>query len=191
MSGESRRDFLIAVIGLWQAASLRAQEQRRTTGINSKQHQTATFLDGRQREILRRLIDRIVPADKRSAGATGARVDEYVDFVLFHADPTLQAEWRKGLERYGAAIADKNADGIDEFLADQAHREFAPQTENERFFVYLKTAVTEGFYTSEEGISKELGYKGMTFQMDFPGCTHPEHKVPAGYKPLLRWSDKA
>lgn len=190
MTRESRREFLAVVIGLWQAASLRAQQQRKfATG--SKQEQVVTFLSPRQREILRRLMDRIVPGDDRSTGAMGARVDEYIDFVLVHGKPMLQEAWRRGLDRYGAAITGKDAAAIDEFLAQQARGEFAAHIENERFFVYLKTAVTEGFYTSEEGITKELGYRGMTFQMDFPGCTDAEHKAPAGYKPLLRSSENA
>ena len=189
MTGESRRDFLAAVIGLWHAAALRAQEQSRGIGSTLKQERSATFLNERERETLCKLMDRIVPADERSSGALGARVDEYVDFVLLHADQSLQDAWRKGLEGFGSAISGRDAAGIDDFLAEQARREFTAQTANERFFVYLKTAVTEGFYTSQEGIAKELGYEGMTFLMDFPGCTHPEHKAPAGYKPLLRSFD--
>lgn len=186
MTTETRRDFLAITIGLWQAASLRAQQNKAATTPNEQQG--TTFLNSSQREVLRRLMDRIVPGDERSAGALGSGVDEYIDFVLLHADSTLQETWRSGLNRYGAAIANKNAAGIDKFLAKQAEREFSPSTDDEKFFVYLKTAVGEGFYTSEEGISKELGYKGMTFEMDFSGCTHAEHKAPAGYQPLLRSS---
>lgn len=135
-------------------------------------------------------MDRIVPADTLSAGAIGAHVDEYIDFVLVHADPTFQNAWREGLDRFGTAIESEDNAGIDNFLAKQAQGEFAPRTDDERFFVYLKTAVAEGFYTSAEGIEKELGYKGMTYEMDQLGCTHPHHEVPANYKPLLRSLEK-
>jgi hypothetical protein len=191
MTGESRREFLVAAISLWQAAALRAQEQRLTNPATSRQNNGFVFLDARGREVLRRLMDRIVPPDERSGGAIGAKVDEYIDFVLGHADAPLQDAWRKGLDRYGRAIESKDGAGIDAFLADQARSEFSPHTENEQFFVYLKTAVAEGFYTSEEGISKELGYKGMTFEMDFQGCTHTDHNAPPDYKPLLRSVEKA
>jgi hypothetical protein len=132
-----------------------------------------------------------VPADERSSGAIGAKVDEYIDFVLQHADATFQTAWREGLDRFGEAIGSKAAPAIDAFLAEQARGEFSPRTDDERFFVYLKTAVAEGFYTSQEGIVKELGYKGMSFEMDFPGCTHAEHEAPADYRPLLRSIGKA
>jgi hypothetical protein len=178
-------------MALWQAASLRAGQQRQPHRAASRQEDGLVFLNPRRREVLRLLMDSIVPADNRSAGAAGAQVDEYIDFVLYHADPELQEIWRRGLDRYGSDIQSENAAGIDAFLTRQAGAEFSPQTEDERFFVYLKTAVTEGFYTSEEGISKELGYKGMTFEMDFRGCTHGGHEVPAGYRPLLRSAEKA
>jgi hypothetical protein len=186
MSNESRREFLIAGIALWRAASLRAQQERKVQPKNSHEAGGLVFLDARQRDILRRLMDRIVPADERSSGAIGAKVDEYIDFVLQHADTTFQNAWREGLDRYGAAIGAKEGPPIDAFLTEQARGEFSPRTDDERFFVYLKTAVAEGFYTSQEGISKELGYKGMSFEMDFPGCTHAKHEAPADYQPLLR-----
>lgn len=186
MKGESRREFLVAAMALWQAASLRAQQQRRINTASPPQVKGFLFLDPRRREILRQVMARIVPADERSTGAVGAEVDEYIDFVLYNGNPTLQGIWRKGLDRYGVAIQFKADDAIDEFLAVQSRHEFSPRTEDDEFFVYLKTAVAEGFYTSEEGISKELGYEGMTFEMNFPGCTHAEHRVPADYKPLLR-----
>jgi len=131
-------------------------------------------------------MSRIIPADDRSAGAVGAKVDEYIDFILSHADPALQETWRGGLDRYGRATAGLNAEEIDAFLAKHARHEFAPVDEDEQFFVLLKAAVTQGFYTSQEGIENELGYKGMSFLLDFPGCTHTAHEVPPAYKPALR-----
>lgn len=190
MNCSSRREFLAAGLALWQAASLRAGQQGQESRAASRQEDGLVFLNARRREVLRLLMDRIVPADARSAGAAGAQVDDYIDFVLPHADPELQEIWQQGLDRYGSAIQSESAAGIDRFLTRQAAAEFSPQTEDERFFVHLKTAVTEGFYTSEEGVSKELGYKGMTFELDFRGCTHAGHKVPAGYRPLLRSAEE-
>jgi hypothetical protein len=185
-----RREFLAVAVSLWKVASLRAQQDLRADS-SSRKYKDFIFFDEHRRDILRRLMDRMVPPDERSAGAAGAEVDKYIDFVLAHADPALQKAWREGLDRFGLAIGSKEGPGIDAFLSEQAAGEFSPRTDDEGFFVYLKTAVTEGFFTSREGIEKELGYKGMTFEMDFPGCTHPEHTVPSGYKPLLRAVEKA
>ena len=49
----------------------------------------------------------------------------------------------------------------------------------------LKGAVAEGFYTSREGIQRELGYQGLGFLREFPGCAHDTHEAPADYKPRL------
>ena len=49
----------------------------------------------------------------------------------------------------------------------------------------VKGAVVESFYTSEEGINKELGYQGMAFLVNFDGCTHASHATPADYQPLI------
>jgi len=182
----SRREFLAAAAALWSAAALRAQQHQHAHPLEERSPYKFAFFDGEERKTLRVLMDRIVPADNRSAGALGACVDEYVDFILVHADAALQETWRKGLKRYGEAIARNSPDEVDRFLEQQAHNEFAPVTDDEAFFIILKAAVAEGFYTSKEGIVNELGYKGMAFVLDFEGCTHASHHVPQGWHPMLR-----
>ncbi len=183
---QSRREFLAAAAALWSAAALRAQQHQHAHPSDEKVPYKFSFLDAGERKTLRVLMDRIVPADDRSSGALEACVDEYVDFILIHADASLQETWHKGLKRYGEAITGKSPDEVDKFLEKQARNEFSPANDDETFFVLLKGAVTEGFYTSEQGIKNELGYKGMTFLLDFEGCTHPVHQIPAGWHPMLR-----
>jgi len=180
-------------VTLWRAASARAQEHRHATSGSAAAAAPYrfVFLDPGERGTLRVVMDRLVPADERSAGAVGARVDEYVDFVLALADHATREIWRKGLRRYGRAIRGKTPGEIDRFLNEQSRDEFVPRSEDEQFFVFLKIAVTEGFYTSEEGIVKELGYVGMAFVLEFPGCPHEEHSVPTDYKPILRQAEEA
>ena len=175
---QSRREFVSAAAALWSTAALRAQQHQHAHPSSGKAPYKFSFFDAGERRTLRVLMDRIVPADERSSGALGACVDEYVDFILLHADAPLQETWHKGLERYGEAIAGKSLDQVDQFLEQQARNEFSPATDEEAFFVLLKAAVNEGFYTSEEGIVNELGYKGMAFALDFQGCTHASHPIP-------------
>ena len=182
---ETRREFVLAVTAVWARAVARAHEHDAARSVNAPQY-AFTFFRPEERETLRALMNRIVPADERSTGAVGARVDEYIDLILNHAEPSLQAQWRDGLHRYGTAIQGQNAAAIDEFLTKQAKSEFDPQSDDERFFVLLKYATTEGFYTSREGIEKELGYRGMGFVIDFKGCTHSHHEPPPGWKPMLK-----
>ena len=42
------------------------------------------------------------------------------------------------MDHYGAATAGKDAAGVDDFLTRQAQHEFAPETEDEQFFVILR-----------------------------------------------------
>ena len=182
---KTRRQFLLATAALWQTAVASAHQHHESVPVSSSPY-TFTFLSPAERETLRLLIDRIVPADERSTGALGARVDEYIDFILSHAEPALQEQSRSGLLRYSASLRDLDPAGIDRFLTEQAVNEFEPQTEDERFFVLLKYTAMEGFYTSEEGVNQELGYQGMGFVLDFQGCIHARHETPAGWKPLLQ-----
>jgi Gluconate 2-dehydrogenase subunit 3 len=175
----NRREFVLTSLGLWQAAALQAQHHHEAA-LQTAADYRFTFLNPAMRQTLRVAMDLMIPADERSGGALAAKTDEYVDFILAHADPKLQETWREGLARLAKA---KNAD---EFLSVQARKEFSPETDDEAFFVLLKQAVTAGFYTSAEGIENELGYQGMTFALEFAGCTHSEHQAPGDWKPWLR-----
>ena len=80
---------------------------------------TFSFFNEEQKETLRLMMARIIPADERSPGAVGAKVDEYIDFILIHADPQVQQTWKLGLARYRAATAGKSA-GRSRFLSREA-----------------------------------------------------------------------
>jgi len=183
---QSRRELLASAAGLWAAAVLRAQEQHHMEAADERRPYKFAFLNAEERNTLRTFMGRLIPADDRSSGAIGAGVDEYVDFILGYADAQLQEAWRRGLKRYGEAAAGSSPNEVDRFLENQARNEFAAATDDETFFVLLKAAVTEGFYTSKEGIVNELGYKGMAFVLDFEGCTHVSHHVPEGWHSRLR-----
>ena len=192
MREPSRRELLVAVAALWEAAVVRAQEHSHYAAPGSPSHAYRfSVLNEEQRRTLATLLDRMIPADERSAGAAGAKVDEYIDSVLAKADASLQTIWKNGLERFGRAVQGKDGVAVDGFLKQQSAREFAPQTEDESFFVILKAAAVEGFYTSEIGINKELGYKGMTYLPEFEGCTHAVHSIPDNWRPLLEQPKEA
>jgi Gluconate 2-dehydrogenase subunit 3 len=93
---QSRREFLAKAAALWSAAALRAQEHQHAHPADKEAPYQLAFLEGEERRTLRNLMDRIIPADDRSSGALGACVDEYIDFILGHADAPLQETWHKG-----------------------------------------------------------------------------------------------
>ena len=190
----SRREFILRAAVLWQAARLRAQELHHVSQAHTSQPGKAyrfTFFDENEKATLRVLLERFVPADERSSGAVGARVDEYIDFVVSHGEAALQATWRHGLEQYRQSMDGRNVTDVDLFLERQARREFDPQHDDEVFFVVLKAAITEGFYTSEVGINEELRYQGMTYMLDFVGCQHQAHHPPTDWRPLLQQPKEA
>lgn len=160
-----RRDFL----ALWAQAAIAAQ--------NGPDLRTFSDLEV---AALRRAALVMIPPDDRSAGGNAPGVIEYVDRVVAYGATALRTEWRWGL---GVLAKSKN---LEKTLAAMARNEFAPRRREERFFVLLKSALVEAFYTSEEGITKELGYQGMGHVMEFPDFTQVETKIPAGYKPMLR-----
>lgn len=175
----SRRDFATVAAVLWAEASALAEQHHHELAPQVTAA-TPSFFTVREREALYRLTALILPADERSGGAAAANVSQYIETVVFHAQKPLQTAWRNGLKPY-VGVADPLA-----LLSAASKNEFRPRTPAERFFVMLKDACVDGFYTSREGIVKELGYKGYTFLREFPGAEPADLQVPPGYQPLLR-----
>jgi hypothetical protein len=180
----TRREFLVAV-ALWRQALLVAQSHVHPASPASAPYRLAFFTVD-EAGVLAAVAGRIIPADERSGGAAEARVEEYIDFILSHGAADLQRFWRESLARIAPRVKGRSPEEIDAFLTELAHNEFAPKNKDDEFFVALKEAVVDGFYTSEEGVRKELGYIGNGFLHEFPGCTHATHETPAGYRPLLK-----
>jgi hypothetical protein len=180
--GASRREFL-AVAALWSQAVAAAQHNHQAAqAASTNVTYRFAFFQPDERQTLNRLAAILIPADERSGGATAAHVDEYIDFVVSHGNADLKKRWRDGL----APFAKLDAAASEQRLRELAANEFAPKSAGDQFFILLKGAVAEGFYTSEEGIRKELAYQGLGFLREFPGCTHESHAIPEGYQPRLK-----
>ena len=175
----TRRAFL-ATAAAWWSQAVEAAHQH-TAASSTRASYKFRFFQPKQVTTLQTIAAVIIPADERSGGAPAARVEEYIDFILFHGAPALKTFWSKGLVAYSG----KSAGEVSTLLTEASAGEFAPVTEQQKFFVLAKSAVVEAFYTSEEGINKELSYQGMKFLMNFEGCTHAAHSVPEGYRPLV------
>ncbi len=160
-----RRDFL----ALWAQAALAAQTAA-----------PRTALSGSEKKTLREAALILIPADERSLGGGAPGVVEYVDLVVGSGPAPLLDEWRWGLQSLAQA---KDLNGA---LLSAAKNEFRPRRREDHFFVLLKSSLVEAFYTSEEGIVKELGYKGMGHVMEFPDFTGVTTRTPAGYRPMLK-----
>lgn len=166
-------------VGLASALWIQAQEHSHPAAAAAPA-QTLRFLTASEAKTLLRFATVLLPATERSGGAAAAGVEFYTDRVLLAAAPSLQRLWRRGLADWAGQ---KDAEAA---LTQLAVNEFSPKSAGEQFFVIFKNAMVAAFYTSEEGIRKELGYQGMGFVRDFRGYQGEEFVVPQGYVPQLK-----
>lgn len=141
------------------------------------------FFDQEQNGLVDQLTELILPADERSPGAREARVSEFIDLMIAHGKEEAKQQWVRGLAlvhgeagaRFGKPFLACSPAEQDQIMAAMAQNESAPTSDLERFFVLLKSMTIDGYYTSAIGIHQDLRYKGNRPQVQFPGCTHPEH----------------
>jgi hypothetical protein len=135
------------------------------------------------------LTELIIPTDD-TPGAREARVAEYIDFVVFSAaefKPSLQREWKQGLEMLDRLSRDAHQHPFHELSARDQESLLEPMSLPERkpgashagfdFYRLVKDMTVDGFYSSRVGLIDVLGYKGLSVNSEFPGCTHPEHQA--------------
>lgn len=141
------------------------------------------FFTGPEFELLDQLSEVILPADEHSPGAQAAKVARYIDVVVADGNRATQDVWRSGLRavdgatrrRFKRNFVQCDAGQQDEVVAQMSRKEEDPEGDADRFFVLVKRATIDGYYTSRVGIHEDLGYQGNTAVDEFPGCTHEEH----------------
>jgi hypothetical protein len=134
-------------------------------------------------ETLSRITELIIPATE-TPGAIGAGVPVYIDGVV-SANPEHQKRFRDGLawlehesrKRFRKPFAKlKEAQQVKLLTplsaAVDAGGKLSP---HEQFFAMLKNMTADGYYTSQIGLVRELGYSGNTALDRFPTCEIPEH----------------
>ena len=137
------------------------------------------FFDAADFGALQSFCEILIPTDD-TPGARDARCAHFIDFLLHSADavPQLQQQWR------AAMAALKEAGFHAAGAADRAAMvEAMSRPERERgaahplYSAYrlIKQQNTFAFYTSRAGMIDTLDYRGNSFHLAFPACTHPEH----------------
>lgn len=189
-AGISRRDALktfIATLAVMGAPALpeAAWEQALAVRAQAAPGDGAAlrFFSVAQHRTVDVLSELIIPTDAHSPGASAAKVADFIDLLLSGADAQEQTIWRDGLaaldaaatERWRHRFADGSPDEQAALLTEISRNELNPVTPLELLFSAAKLRTLQGYYTSEIGIHKELGYRGNQFLNEFVGCTHPEH----------------
>jgi hypothetical protein len=139
----------------------------------------------KQAQTIDALSDVMIPSDEHSPGAKMAKVFEYVDEIVSSSGNSVKTLWMEGLaaidalahNEYGQEFAKCTAAQQITVMEEISRNEEQPSTLEEKFFAALKAATIDGYYTSKIGIHQDLGYQGNTVVLDFPGCTHGEHKA--------------
>ena len=104
-----------------------------------------------ERERVAALVDQIIPRTE-TPGASDAHVPEFIDRKL-SLDPALKERFLAGFHAFDGVLKD-----------------------GDPFSKLLKDLTVDGYYTSKEGLTQELGWHGNTFLTEFKGCTHADHQ---------------
>jgi len=131
-----------------------------------------------QLSTLEALTETIIPADEHSPGAKEARVVEYIDTIIADAPESVKRLWDTGLvlannmaqNSFGKFYSECSTPEQIAIMGELAGNENGRDTPEDKFFVALKRATIDGYYTSKIGIHQDLQYQGNTAVSDFPGC---------------------
>lgn len=147
---------------------------------------TPKVFNAHQNDTVVLLTEMIIPQTD-TPGAKAAKVNEFIDLVLDDANETERKQFLNGLawmdgrsqELFGTDFVSAAPDqqtALLTIVASPKNKAFEDQVGTE-FFKAIKALTITGYYTSEIGMKQELGDDGQLFFLEFPGCTHPQHKA--------------
>jgi gluconate 2-dehydrogenase gamma chain len=134
-----------------------------------------SFFNPAQFRVITRIADLIIPATD-TPGAVGAGVPIYIDSVIA-TNKAQQKLVSEGLEWLATKnFIDLTEEGQLAILHPLCETADAGESKDHavEFFRLIKNLTADGYYTSQIGLIKELGYSGNTAMAEFPTCLH-EH----------------
>jgi gluconate 2-dehydrogenase gamma chain len=142
---------------------------------------TPTFFSAGDFEALQAFTEILIPTDE-TPGAREARCAHFIDFVLdasSEAAPDTQRQWRAALaalKELGFHAA--NAQGRAALVEAMSRPERDRGVSHPGYAAYrlIKQQTTFAYYTSRAGLIEALDYRGNSYNLEFPACTHPEHQ---------------
>jgi hypothetical protein len=131
-------------------------------------------------EALQSFTEILIPTDN-TPGAREAHCAHYIDFVLQNSGtfaPEVQQRWRRALSDL-KTVGFHSAKGSDReaLIAAMSAPERDRSAKHPDYWIYalIKRDNTFAFYTSRAGMIEALDYRGNSYNVTFPACTHPEH----------------
>ena len=144
---------------------------------------TPQFFSTEEFETLSRITELIIPTTD-TPGAIGAGVPAFIDRVV-GANSEHKKRFRDGLAWLGRESGRRFRKTFVQLTEAQQMKLLTPLSEaqnsgrklgaGERFFALVKNMTADGYYTSQIGLVRELGYSGNTALDTFPSCEIPEH----------------
>jgi hypothetical protein len=172
----SRREALITIAGVTAVTSAAAQQNAHQHAdaqtpqpgdkpkIDDKKPRQAKFFKAEEFATLGVLVDIIIPRTD-TPGASDAGVHYIIDERV-PRDERVRKQWRDGIAKFR-----KTPKGEQLALMTKLSKADDP------FFLLLKGAVIDAYYSTREGLAVELGWHGNQALSEFKGCTHPEHQA--------------
>jgi gluconate 2-dehydrogenase subunit 3-like protein len=142
---------------------------------------TPKFFEPEDFEALQSFTEILIPTDD-TPGAREAHCAHYIDFLLQAADetPRMQQTWRdamRTLKQVGFHAADAKGRAILIEAMSLPERDSSLKHPAYDAYRLIKQQNTFAFYTSRAGMIETLDYRGNSYNVTFPACNHPEHRV--------------
>ena len=169
MNIDRRTTLALLGAGVLRAKLASAQHQAHALMADAKAYKLQ-FFSAQENDLLDRVAEMILPTDDHSPGAHEAKVSLYIDLVVANSPESTKRQWKEQLGAFGGEFGKLTQPEQAAMLNRLAAAEKNPGSPAEHFFVDVKSATLFGYYTSQVGLLKELGYVGNTVLSGFPGC---------------------
>ncbi len=136
------------------------------------------FFSANDFQALEAFTELLIPSDD-TPGAREACCASYIDFVLQSSSKAQQTKWRKSMDLLKATgfYTAKQSDRL-AVVTEISRPEIDPHASHPAYIAYrlIKQQTAFAFYTSRKGMIETLDYRGNSYNIVFPGCTHPQHQ---------------
>jgi hypothetical protein len=174
--GVTRRELIIATASLPLAAQPQHGHSDAPPDVLLKTYQPR-FFAAEDFQALEAFCEILIPTDD-TPGAREARCAHYIDFLVNASADDVQQQWRSAmtaLREGGFHAADRTARAALIEAMSKPERDRAATHPLYSTYRLIKQQNTFAFYTSRAGLIEALDYRGNSYNLQFPACTHPEH----------------